>query len=263
MRPAMVIDLNRCVGCYACVVGCIVENIARRKPDGTFILPEEPVRYARTRPYHVSTAAGEKRVFVQCLHCENPPCVYACPTGASHVSPEGVVLLDSSKCIRCGLCIDACPYGVRTRLMEGFDGELQHVHALKVGIPDKCTFCYHRKKGDGLWVPACVEACSFGARIFGDLDDPGDPVSKLVADGLAVPPRDEFGTRPKLFYVPRKGAYEMVRYPSRGGDQGVSFEAWSWLKNLVVKPLAEAAMAAAVILGVIHIIRERRGKHGE
>lgn len=124
-------------------------------------------------------------------------------------------------------------------------------------------FCYHRKKGDGLWVPACVEQCSFGARIFRDLDNPEDPVCKLVGAGLAVLPRDEFGTKPKLSYVPGKGAYEIIMYPSRGEDQAISFTYWGRLKELLAKPLVESAMAAAVILGLAHIVRERRGRGRE
>ncbi|MEM1948087.1 MAG: 4Fe-4S dicluster domain-containing protein [Candidatus Caldarchaeum sp.] len=259
MKPAMIIDLDKCVGCYACVVECMVENIGRRLEDGTLSLPERPTDYSRTRPATVTSYVGdEKRVFIQCLHCDNPPCVYACPTGASYVSPEGVVLLDSSKCIRCGLCIDACPYSVRTRLMEEFAGTIQHEHALKIGIPDKCTFCYHRKNGEGLWTPACVEVCSFDARLFGDLEDPKDEVHRIVMSGLAVPPRDDFGTKPKLFYIPRKGGYELVRYPVRREDQGITFTLWSNLKEMVVKPLTVMAMLGAVVLGTIHIIRERR-----
>ncbi|MCS6785247.1 MAG: 4Fe-4S dicluster domain-containing protein [Candidatus Caldarchaeum sp.] len=259
MKLAMVVDLNKCVGCYACVVECMVENIARRLPDGTLSLPDQPTNYARTRPYRVLTYAGdEKRVFIQCLHCEQPPCVYACPTGASFVSPEKVVLLDESKCIRCGLCIDACPYGVRTRLLTDYPGEVLHEHALKIGIPDKCTFCYHRNTGSGLWTPACVKACSFGARLFGDLDNPKDEVTRLVTSGLAVPPRDDLGTKPKLFYIPRKGAYEMVRYPIRGEDQGITYTMWSMMKDSLVKPLSVLAMVGATVLGIVHIIRERK-----
>lgn len=259
MKPAMIIDLNRCVGCYACVVECLVENTAKRLPDGTLSLPDRPTDYARTKPYRVVTYAGdEKRVFIQCLHCEDPPCVTACPTGASYVSPEKVVLLDETKCIRCGLCIDACPYGVRTRLLTDYPGETMHEQALKIGIPDKCTFCYHRKNGDQLWTPACVESCSFGARLFGDLDNPEDQVTKLVTSGAVVPPRDDLGTRPKLFYAPRRGAYEMVRYPIRGEDQGISYAFWGRVKESVVKPLSVAVMLGAAALGVVHIIRERK-----
>ncbi|MCS6785105.1 MAG: 4Fe-4S dicluster domain-containing protein [Candidatus Caldarchaeum sp.] len=265
MKPAMIIDLNRCVGCYACVEACITENIARIKNDFSLSLPPNPPQYARTRPHTITSETNRRRVFIQCLHCENPPCVYVCPTGASYRSPEGVVLLNDSTCIRCGLCIDACPYGVRTRLLEDFPGQLLHQHALKTGIPDKCTFCYHKKTEDKIWSPACVDACSFEARLFGDLDDPQDPVSRLVRSGLAVQPRTEFKTEPKVYYVPRKGAFELVKYPAQT-TSATEFRLWYTLKNSLLQPVIQMGMLAAVVLGAVHIIRERMkkgGGHGE
>ncbi|MEM2334446.1 MAG: 4Fe-4S dicluster domain-containing protein [Candidatus Caldarchaeum sp.] len=265
MKPAMVIDLNRCVGCYACVEACITENIARINPDNSLSLPKNPPKYARTRPYTVLSETNRRRVFIQCLHCEDPPCVHVCPTGASYRSPEGVVLLNDAICIKCGLCIDACPYGVRVRLLEDFPGKLIHEHSLKTAIPDKCTFCYHRKNGDGLWSPACVDACSFDARLFGDLDNPDDPVTRLVRSGLAVQPRAEFKTNPKLYYIPRKGAFELVKYPAQTTSTS-EFNLWTNLKNSLLQPLTQLGMVAAVVLGSIHIIREMRrrgGKHAE
>lgn len=266
VRPVMVIDLTRCVGCYACVEACITENVARIREDYSLSLPRDPVRYARTRPRTISLMTSRRRVFEQCLHCDDPPCVHVCPTGASYTSPEGVVLLESSLCIMCGLCIDACPYGVRTRLMEDFPGRLLHPHSLKTRIPDKCTFCYHRREGDGIWSPACVDACSFGARMFGDLEDPRDPVSKLILSGVAVPPRPELETEPKLYYVPRKGSFELVKYPAQATSTS-EFRIWYSLKNSLLRPAALAGMAAAVLLGAIHMLRERRrrgiGERGE
>lgn len=265
MKPAMVIDLNRCVGCYACVEACITENIARIKEDLSLSLPEEPARFSRTRPRTIYSSKNRRRVFEQCVQCEDPPCVHVCPTGASYVSPEGVVLLEDTLCIKCGLCIDACPYGVRTRLLENFDGQLMHAHALKTAIPDKCTFCYHRKTSEGvLWSTACVDACSFGARLFGDLDNPNDHVTAIVKSGLAVQPRAEFRTSPKVFYVPRRGAFELVNYPAQTTST-TEFKLWYSLKNSILQPVALAGMLAALVLGTVHIVRERKkgGKIGK
>ncbi|MCX8193688.1 MAG: 4Fe-4S dicluster domain-containing protein [Nitrososphaeria archaeon] len=260
MKPAMIIDLTKCVGCYACVQACILENIARIGGDNSISLPPNPTQFSRTRPYNVYSEKGRRRIFIQCVQCSSPPCVHVCPTGASYTSPEGVVLLDSSTCIRCGLCIDACPYGVRTRLLEDFPGELRHEHALKTAIPDKCTFCYHRSGIEGGWVPACVEACSFEARLFGDLDNLNDPLTRIVRSGLAAQPRVEFNTEPKVYYIPRRGALELVKYPAQATST-VEFNIWSSLKTSLIQPLALLGMLAAIILGAVHIIRER-GKRG-
>ena len=103
-RYAMAIDLSLCVGCAACAVACKMEN---EVPPGVFNLwirerevGEYPNLVVEFRPE-------------QCLHCENPPCVPVCPTGASYQTKDGLVLVDPKKCIACGACIAACPYDAR------------------------------------------------------------------------------------------------------------------------------------------------------
>jgi tetrathionate reductase subunit B len=208
---AMVIDLNRCVGCLACSVACLRENVVRQQGSG-LEAPNELFQYARTRPIDFPAIENVKvpdlppmtPLFIQCQHCENPPCVAACPTGASYVTEEGVVILRKERCIGCRACMIACPYGARTMYLGELGGEPPNPYGLEPKYPDKCTFCYHRK-ATGRWVPACVEACAFGARIFGDLDDPSSEVSRLARSGLAVRLREELGTRPKVIYVlPRR-----------------------------------------------------------
>ena len=151
-RYAMAIDLSLCVGCAACAVACKMEN---EVPPGVFNLwirerevGEYPNLVVEFRPE-------------QCLHCENPPCVPVCPTGASYQTKDGLVLVDPKKCIACGACIAACPYDAR------------YLHP--AGYVSKCTFCAHRlEKGK---VPACVETCPTYCRTFGDLEDPESPAS--------------------------------------------------------------------------------------
>jgi Fe-S-cluster-containing dehydrogenase component len=101
----------------------------------------------------------------RCNHCDNPPCVYCCPTGASHVHDRGgVVLVTTTKCIGCKACIASCPYDARFMHPEGY--------------ADKCTFCIHRvEKGQD---PACVSVCPTHCMHFGDLDDPQSEVSRLL-----------------------------------------------------------------------------------
>ena len=176
-RYAMAIDLSLCVGCAACAVACKMEN---EVPPGVFNLwirerevGEYPNLVVEFRPE-------------QCLHCENPPCVPVCPTGARYQTKDGLVLVDPKKCIACGACIAACPYDAR------------YLHP--AGYVSKCTFCAHRlEKGK---VPACVETCPTYCRTFGDLEDPESPVAKALKAAERVDVlRPEQGTRPKLFYL--------------------------------------------------------------
>ncbi|ABM80243.1 4Fe-4S dicluster domain-containing protein [Hyperthermus butylicus] len=212
-RLAMVIDLNRCTGCMACSIACIRENIARQFSENVELPEGNAIFYARTKPAMIRGGPfGDVPYFIQCMHCENPPCAAVCPTGATYKTKEGVVMLDHSKCIGCRACVIACPYAARTVYRGKMRGPAPHSEALAPGYPDKCTFCYHRaKEGDGKWVPACVEACAFQARFFGDLDDPNSIVHKLVSEGYAVALAPELGTKPKLFFVPPAKTHVMRR----------------------------------------------------
>ncbi|MEN2982734.1 MAG: 4Fe-4S dicluster domain-containing protein [Thermus sp.] len=176
-RYAMAIDLSLCVGCAACAVACKMEN---EVPPGVFNLWIRE-RELGSYPHPVVEFRPE-----QCLHCENPPCVPVCPTGASYQTKDGLVLVDPKKCIACGACIAACPYDAR------------YLHP--AGYVSKCTFCAHRLAQGK--VPACVETCPTYCRTFGDLDDPESPVSQALRAAERVDVlRPEQGTRPKLFYL--------------------------------------------------------------
>ncbi|WP_243027072.1 4Fe-4S dicluster domain-containing protein [Thermus albus] len=176
-RYAMAIDLSLCVGCAACAVACKMEN---QVPPGVFNLWIRE-RELGTYPDLVVEFRPE-----QCLHCENPPCVPVCPTGASYQTQDGLVLVDPKKCIACGACVAACPYDARYLHPEGY--------------VSKCTFCAHRlERGRE---PACVETCPTLCRTFGDLDDPESPVSRALREAGRVDVlRPELGTKPKLFYL--------------------------------------------------------------
>ena len=211
MRLAMALDLRRCIGCGTCIMACKVNNAL---PKG--------VRNIRLLDYEEGVYPKVKRSFilVQCMHCEDPPCVSVCPTGASYIADGGVVRVDQSKCIGCGSCIMACPYGART-LYEGFqpyygiDSTPFDEIVKQKWVPGtiiKCDFCYDKiypaiQKGlrpgiDPEATPYCVLACPTNARVFGDLDDPESPISQLLMkEKNVVQLKPELGTKPKFFYI--------------------------------------------------------------
>jgi Fe-S-cluster-containing dehydrogenase component len=176
-RLGMVIDTRKCVGCMDCVVACKTENGV---PEG---YNRDWVRYEYQGEY--PTLRLEIRS-ERCNHCDEPPCVGCCPTGASHIHPFGkVVLVDKEECIGCKACVASCPYDARFIAPEG--------------SADKCTFCIHRVE-QGL-LPACVAVCPTRAMFFGDLDDPHSEVSRLLASRAHCALREEAGTHPRIFYL--------------------------------------------------------------
>jgi sulfite dehydrogenase (quinone) subunit SoeB len=199
---ALVIDLNVCVGCHACVTSCkqwntsgaagplFDDNAYGQDPTGTFfnrVQTFEVGEYPNTQTVHFPKS---------CLHCEDPPCVPVCPTGASYKRKEdGIVLVDYDKCIGCKYCAWACPYGVR---------ELDE----KRQVMTKCTLCVDRIGDKALpeaeRKPACVMACPTGARLFGDVHDPESEVSKAIRERGGYTLMPELGTQPANHYLPRR-----------------------------------------------------------
>lgn len=208
-----VVDTSKCIGCGLCVAACKEEN---RIPEETQYNRTWIERHIRTRDgkVHVDSpnagingfgavavapgVAGKKvdaEYFTPrlCMQCENPPCVTVCPVSATYSTPEGVVLIDETRCIGCGYCVTACPYGARYVLPAGGDTPLG-----MSGVADKCTWCFHRITR-GL-EPACVEVCPVGSRQFGNAADPDDPIHAALAE-RPLPLWPEYGTKPRLLYL--------------------------------------------------------------
>ncbi|TPN89508.1 4Fe-4S dicluster domain-containing protein [Mesorhizobium sp. CU2] len=205
-KLGLVIDLDTCVGCQACVTACKEWNTGGHMAPLTDIDPYgghvDGVWFNRVHAYEHTTELGGRTVNFprSCLHCETPACVTVCPTGASYKrASDGIVLVDESKCIGCKLCSWACPYGARE-----FDSD--------VGVMKKCTLCVDRIYNDNLAaedrVPACVAACPTSARHFGDLGDPASAISQLVEERGGVALMPELGYKPTNRYLPPRARSE-------------------------------------------------------
>lgn len=177
MRLGMVVDTQRCLHCGACLVACKAENEVPTGRSRNWVAEREAGAFP---------GIGVRIEPGQCMHCENAPCVRVCPTGASYVDADGVVLLNPDDCIGCRYCIESCPYDARY-----FDEDS--------GTVDKCTFCVHRVAHRQQ--PACVLTCPAKVRVFGDLDDAQAPVSRLAAERGGAVLKPEAATRPKIFYL--------------------------------------------------------------
>ncbi|MBI1737325.1 MAG: 4Fe-4S dicluster domain-containing protein [Candidatus Rokubacteria bacterium] len=209
MRWGMVIDVGRCVGCQTCTIACKQEHALPPGIAWRFVADCEIGEYPDVR-----------RVFLpmQCMQCQDPACVPVCPTGASRQREDGIVWVQYDACVGCGYCAMACPYHARHlvhRASTYFDAPtaVDDVSARpgRHGVMTKCTFCKDRidagrARGlipgvDADATPMCAVACIAGAIVFGDLDDPWSPVSRMVATGRARPLMPECGTRPSVHYV--------------------------------------------------------------
>jgi molybdopterin-containing oxidoreductase family iron-sulfur binding subunit len=196
VRWGMLIDLGRCDnGCDECVSACAKENGLRGHGR-----PATDAQWIRKVNIKDPQTGNSKSLPVMCQHCENPPCVDVCPTGASFKRADGIVLVDKHTCIGCRYCMMACPYKARSFIHEALEDQKPHAPRGK-GTVESCTLCVHRI--DANQQPACVEACSSsggGAMLFGDLNDPGSEISKRVAKYASQQIRADLGLNPGVRY---------------------------------------------------------------
>ncbi|OGO39776.1 MAG: 4Fe-4S ferredoxin [Chloroflexi bacterium RBG_16_57_8] len=209
----MVIDLNKCVGCYSCVVKCKQEHFLPPGVTWGKLLVCESGTYPN---------ATKHTYPVLCNHCKEPACIEACPTNATQKREDGIVWVDQNKCIGCKHCVTACPYQVRTfhtDRKDYFPGQgatefeklADKLQPFKNDVVLKCDFCVERveggaKKGlkpgvDREATPACVNICPAKARTFGDLDDGDSEVSMLIGGKGGVQLHPGFGTDPSVYYI--------------------------------------------------------------
>jgi len=197
-RWVFLVDATKCIGCGSCARACRRENDVPAGMYRTWIERYEVASDGETyiespeggehgfSPLQSGRAAG-KAFFVPklCNHCAETPCTQVCPVGASYSTKDGVVLVDGERCIGCGYCVQACPFGSR------FIDPRTHTAG-------KCTWCYHRiTKG---MLPACVEVCPVQARRFGDRKNPDDPINEILAKERLFVLQPELLTKPQCYY---------------------------------------------------------------
>ena len=204
MEPkyAMIIDAGKCINCKACIVSCQLENRVLPFFQRNWI---KSAFFGPGKGFHFQPG--------NCMQCDAPSCVEACPVGATFKTENGIVVIDPNTCIGCGNCIPACPYGARYRHPE------RH-------IADKCDFCRHRLKR-GL-EPACVDVCPTRARIFGDLNDPASEISQLFKQENLVQVKNvKIDTQPNIYYLAGTRPLNWPHEPTLPGDVHMPPAFWS------------------------------------
>lgn len=185
-RLGMLIDLSTCIGCHACSVACKAEFDV---PQGVF---RDTVKYVEDGTY---PAVTRHFIPILCNHCEDAPCLNACPTGAITRLSGGEVVIETSDCNLNRFCMSACPYGAI------YEDPVQHV-------AQKCTLCVHRTT-EGR-EPACVEACPTHCRIFGDLDDPDSEIALRAEASETTVWKPEQQTQPRVTYIDPRNALPLI-----------------------------------------------------
>lgn len=228
-RWAMVIDLQRCVGCGGCMISCKNENNVEEGFAWSTNIRTTKGKFPNVMYEYIPTL---------CNHCENAPCIENCPTEPKSMHKEygDVTAHDPEICIGCGSCVRSCPYGVPKlhkkathefwrdssalikdvtqspdEVAKSAGGETVPYYnpdrenyrkgsgLRKEGVVEKCTLCDHRLAQGK--IPYCVDRCPANARIVGDLNDPNSDVNKILGKFKPMRLKEHLGTEPKVFYV--------------------------------------------------------------
>lgn len=193
MGKVFVIDVGKCTGCLCCVVACKDEYVANDWNPYSEPQPEYGAFWMRVDAQERGTNPKVKVTYTPtpCMHCDNAPCIKACPVNAITKRPDGIVLIDPNICNGCrpfgveSLCMQACPYNVIY-----FNNEL--------GIAQKCTFCAHLlDEPNWKYGPRCYDACPAEAIVFGEENEP--KIKELVNKAEVLYP--EYNAKPRVYYL--------------------------------------------------------------
>ncbi len=196
-RYGMLIDTDKCAkGCDACVQGCNEEHgiTAGERPS-------TDAQWIRKVELQDNATGALTSLPVMCQHCEDPPCVDVCPTGASFKRADGIVLVNKHTCIGCRYCMLACPFSARSFIHEALSGQKEHAPRGK-GTVESCTLCVHRID-DNNPNPACAQACAdegHEAILFGDLNEDGGKLRVALKQHSTVALRGDLSLRTAIRY---------------------------------------------------------------
>ena len=218
VKYAYALNLSKCIGCRKCTHACVEENNQHRGAEGR----NDQVEYIRVLEMekgsldveksvhdytHEVPAAGKYYMPVQCHHCNDAPCVKACPVEATWQEPDGIVVVDYNWCIGCRYCAAACPYWARKfnwvtpRIPDDEVNPDTHYLGNRPrykGVMEKCTFCINRvRKGKN---PACHDICPTGSRKFGNLLDKDSVIRRIIDNKRIYILKEEVGTDPSFYY---------------------------------------------------------------
>ncbi|MBI2885918.1 MAG: 4Fe-4S dicluster domain-containing protein [Chloroflexi bacterium] len=245
----MVVDIDRCTGCQACVIACQTENNILMSSED-IVQQKRAMVWIRIERYWEGEYPNIKARFIPvlCQHCENAPCEPVCPVYATYHNNEGLNVQVYNRCVGTRYCANNCPYHARVfnywerhtaaphmqvypadaRAAEPMNEYLNpDVTVRTKGLMEKCTFCLQRIRrvsrqatvegraiADGEVQPACVQSCPTGALVFGDLRDARSQVSKLAGDQRAYHLLEDLGTRPAVTYLKKVDPNARATSPS-------------------------------------------------
>ena len=218
VKFAYALNLSKCIGCRKCVHACVEENNQHRGTEER----GDQIEYIRVLEMekgsldveksvhdydHEVPAEGKYYMPVQCHHCNDAPCVKACPVEATWQEPDGIVVVDYNWCIGCRYCAAACPYWARkfnwiepNLPTEEINPDTHYLgnRPRYKGVMEKCTFCINRER-KGL-NPACHDICPTGSRKFGNILDPDSVIRTIIETKRVFILKEEVGTDPSFYY---------------------------------------------------------------